>query len=306
MGDRSDRHGALLPGSPSTKTLEYMASMPRQIRLSIITVTLNAEAGIQRTAQSIQALKISTLLPRWISIEAVLVDGGSNDHTLQLAEGSGAYERIVSLPGSSLYEAMNHGVQCASGDLVIFLNSGDYYLPGGLEQLLSAGANHLQGCEDHGDRPRDERRLVSGSVVFYTESTYRTLPRARGRSPLSMPAFQPALIYWKSSLISFPFDSRYKVVADYVQLKRLIRAGYSIVHFPIAVTAFSAGGISSSHRRRLEEAYSAACTYSFGNGISRWFALLWLSRGRSLLWGLQTTKLLTTKSKTLSSKEKAL
>jgi glycosyltransferase involved in cell wall biosynthesis len=246
----------------------------------VITVTLNAERDLSLTAQSLIDLRQSEDLPEWMKIEAVLIDGGSSDETITVAAKSGAYDRIAILVGSSIYEAMNHGAEICTGDYITFLNAGDHYIAGQLERLLlQAESILLSGKNDH--------VLVAGRLMMRKASGLSLLKPLRGRSPLSMPAYQPGLIYRREALMALPFDTDYKIVADYIQMKLMLRHGYRIIHYPLAITVFAAAGVSSHPRRRLMEAYSAAEKYRFGNWLTRQLALFWLSRGLSLAWQIQ-------------------
>src|SRR5690554_8089414 len=92
------------------------ANLPK---VTIITVTYNAEATLERTLQSVAALDYAPL-------EYLLIDGGSSDGTLALLQ---AYESVidhwVSDPDEGLYDAMNKGLALGSGDYLWILNAGD-------------------------------------------------------------------------------------------------------------------------------------------------------------------------------------
>ncbi|WP_044173393.1 glycosyltransferase family 2 protein [Flectobacillus major] len=88
-------------------------------KISIITITYNAEKFLERTIQSILAQTCQ-------DFEYIIVDGKSKDGTLAIAQKY--QERInilVSEPDKGLYDAMNKGQQLANGDFVWFMNAGD-------------------------------------------------------------------------------------------------------------------------------------------------------------------------------------
>lgn len=254
--------------------------MDHEKTLSVITVTLNAARNLRVTAKSLIDLRQSKNAPEWIKIKTVLVDGGSSDETIEVASQSGAYDKITVLAGSSIYEAMNYGVENCAGDYITFLNAGDHYIAGSLKQLLLQAESLLLD-------ETNNRALVAGLLMQRNASGLTLLKPLRGRSPLSMPAYQPGLIYRREALISLPFDTSYRIVADYIQMKLMIRHGYRIATYPLAITVFAAAGVSSHPRRRLMEAHSAAEKYRFGNWLTRQLALFWLSRGLSLAWQIQ-------------------
>ncbi|MEA5141822.1 glycosyltransferase family 2 protein [Arcicella rigui] len=89
------------------------------IKLSIITITYNAEKFLKRTIESIVAQSNQ-------DFEYIIIDGKSKDATLAIAKAYG--ERVnllVSEPDKGLYDAMNKGLRLASGEFVWFMNAGD-------------------------------------------------------------------------------------------------------------------------------------------------------------------------------------
>jgi len=89
---------------------------------SIITVTYNAEATVERTIRSVMS---QTALEQ---IEYIIIDGASSDNTLNIINNfqfSIFNFQLISEADSGLYEAMNKGLQRATGDYVWFLNAGD-------------------------------------------------------------------------------------------------------------------------------------------------------------------------------------
>jgi glycosyltransferase involved in cell wall biosynthesis len=92
--------------------------------LTIITVTFNAEAYLDRTLRSVEKALKNVGEPD--QIEYLIIDGLSKDGTLQIAERyNGFVSRIVSEKDEGLYDAMNKGIRLASGKYLWFLNAGD-------------------------------------------------------------------------------------------------------------------------------------------------------------------------------------
>jgi len=99
------------------------------MKLSIITRVLNVEDTIQQTIDSV----IPVLSD---DVEWVFVDGGSTDGTIDIVT---PYTKPVIVPGTTLYEGFNSGLKLATGDYVLYLNSGDLLVPeGGFKRLLCA------------------------------------------------------------------------------------------------------------------------------------------------------------------------
>lgn len=87
--------------------------------LTIITITYNAEQFLERTLKSIQQQVFK-------DFEYLLIDGSSTDKTLEIAKSYDTlFDRIISEPDKGLYDAMNKGLDLATGDYVWFINAGD-------------------------------------------------------------------------------------------------------------------------------------------------------------------------------------
>ena len=89
------------------------------MKLSIITITYNAEQFLERTIQSILAQTDQ-------NFEYIIIDGKSKDGTLRIAEKyKSRVNKLISEPDKGLYDAMNKGLKNALGDFVWFMNAGD-------------------------------------------------------------------------------------------------------------------------------------------------------------------------------------
>ena len=87
--------------------------------ISIITVVYNSEKYLEKTILSIAEQNNDAL-------EYIIIDGGSKDNTLKIiSKHADHIQKTISEPDSGLYDAMNKGLQMASGEYVWFINSGD-------------------------------------------------------------------------------------------------------------------------------------------------------------------------------------
>jgi glycosyltransferase involved in cell wall biosynthesis len=73
---------------------------------------------------------LSSLAAQDADFEAVLVDGGSRDDTMAIAAEAGV--RVISAPGTSIYEAHNRGFAETRAPAIVLLNADDVLLPGAL------------------------------------------------------------------------------------------------------------------------------------------------------------------------------
>lgn len=99
------------------------------IKFSIITCTYNAERVLQRTLDSV-------MKQSYCNVEHLILDGCSKDKTIGMVKayqhknlrGENAHEVVFcSEPDKGLYDAMNKGIDKATGDYLVFLNAGDVF-----------------------------------------------------------------------------------------------------------------------------------------------------------------------------------
>ena len=128
--------------------------------VTIVTPTLNAVDYFRECIESVQASAASD-----IEIEHVIVDGGSTDGTVELAEACGL--RIMTGKDRGIFDAINKGSFSSRGDLLGFLGADDVMLPGGIRAVVDA--YRTSGC-----------RWVVGGIHWIDE-------RGRGLGGLSAP-----------------------------------------------------------------------------------------------------------------------
>lgn len=101
---------------------------------SIITITRNGEQYLAQTIESVLAQDFE-------DYEYLIIDGGSEDDTLQIVERYAARDvriRWHSGPDAGISDAMNKGIGIAQGTVVAHLHDDDYYLPGALGAVWQA------------------------------------------------------------------------------------------------------------------------------------------------------------------------
>lgn len=117
------------------------------IKISIVTITYNAEKTLGRTVDSV-------LAQSYPFVEHIIVDGASTDITLEVAKdysqqsyaaSNGHDVRIVSEPDNGIYDAMNKGLSYVTGDYVCFLNAGDSLPSASVLQAIAECADSENG-----------------------------------------------------------------------------------------------------------------------------------------------------------------
>ena len=93
----------------------------QDLKISLITVSFNAENTINRCIQSV-------LSQTFKNIEYIVIDGGSTDKTVSVIERYKPYlTHLISEPDNGIYDAMNKGIRLAQGHIIGMLNADDYF-----------------------------------------------------------------------------------------------------------------------------------------------------------------------------------
>lgn len=107
--------------------------------VSIVVPTYNAE-------NTLDACLLSVSGQTYPHKEVVIIDGGSTDQTATVAQRyRSRFDRFVfvSEKDNGVYDAMNKGIECATGDFLLFLGSDDeFYSPNVLNAIFTDTANH--------------------------------------------------------------------------------------------------------------------------------------------------------------------
>lgn len=91
------------------------------MKVSIITITYNSQLSLIDTIDSV-------LKQTYKNIEYIIVDGASTDDTISIIKSyNGKISKFVSEKDSGLYDALNKGIDLATGDIVGILHSDDFY-----------------------------------------------------------------------------------------------------------------------------------------------------------------------------------
>ena len=109
-----------------------MNQHPKDPQISIVVPSFNQGGYIRQCIESI-------LVQNYTSVELIIIDGGSQDDSIDIIrEYKSQIHYWVSEPDNGQSNAINKGFKRASGDLVAWLNSDDFYLPDALAEVSKA------------------------------------------------------------------------------------------------------------------------------------------------------------------------
>ena len=90
-------------------------------KISIVTINYNNKIGLNKTIESV-------VNQTYKNFEYIIIDGGSTDGDVEIIKTyQNQINYWVSEPDKGIYNAMNKGIKAASGDFIIFMNSGDIF-----------------------------------------------------------------------------------------------------------------------------------------------------------------------------------
>lgn len=213
-------------------------------KITIITVAFNACEQLEETIQNV------TLFGSNLT-ELIIIDGGSNDGTLQLLEKySNHLKYWVSEPDNGIYDAMNKGWHAADNDaLILFLGAGD--------KLLELPSEIDPNAITYG-----KVLLGSSSITFNSNHSQKL--------KFSNTLHHQALIVPKHLHPQPPFNLAFPTYADFDFNQRLLKQGHKFNEMKGFVSYAAPDGVSA----KLDKQQMVKVTlHNFGI----WYALLsWL------------------------------
>lgn len=222
------------------------------MRFTIITATYNSETTLKRCIASV-AIQSHT------NLEHLVVDGGSNDASLQIlmqCQKRGLLQLVCSEPDEGVYDAWNKAAERITGDWVLFLGSDDWLagpeaLSDTAEEIKTFQATNLKynwdfmaaGCVS----PNGKRIGISQQSSAWLKPDH-WIHRWRGSLPL--PA-HPSLLHAAELFQSGArFDSSYVICADQKFLW-LHQCQKRVAWISINLTVHTSGGLSQNNVHAL-------------------------------------------------------
>ena len=199
-------------------------------KISIITINYNNLKGLKKTVESV-------LSQSWKEFEYIVIDGGSTDGSVDyIKKNKDKFDIWISEPDKGVYHAMNKGIQKATGEYLIFLNSGDHFYK----------KNVLQKNEIH---------LKNYDLIYFNQYVVGSNKKFIKDYPdsLSFAYFlkdnlpqQATFIKRKLFDITGLFKEDFKIVADWkFFIECVCKYQVSYFHVDKILTVFYLGGLSS-------------------------------------------------------------
>lgn len=175
------------------------------MKISVITVTLNSGSVIQDCLSSVRT-------QQYRNIEHIIIDGKSSDETLSILDSQrNHFAALISEPDRGIYDAMNKGINIATGDIIGFLNSDDIYADKDvLLKVANVFANSplIEAC--YSDLTYVDRLTMSKKVRYVKSRKFQTGLFLKGWCPP-----HPTFFVRKSNFERYGnFNLDYKIASD--------------------------------------------------------------------------------------------
>lgn len=223
--------------------------------ISSITVCLNNKQGVFKTLKSLYKQKS-------IDYEVIVIDGGSIDGTIEvlnkfkiLFEKKGVPFKYISESDSGIYNAMNKGITLASGQWMIFMNSGDFYASNDIFEKI------VPICQAEYD-------IIYGDWMRLGKNGKPTYQKAKPlRSFMTTIPTRHQSFFIRSSLLKKRgYDEKYRICADYDWLLKAYLHQKKFFYVPIAICIFDMYGIS---HKQIYKTYCETKRIEVLNGVCK-------------------------------------
>jgi len=206
------------------------------LKISIITVCYNSAKTIGDTITSVASQS-------YADKEHIVVDGNSSDSTMDIVRAASNISRFVSEPDKSVYDAMNKGLVLATGDVVGFLNSDDFYVDDTVLAQIAEVFSDSEVDACYADLIYVDKKDTNKIVRYWKSRTFVPGLFEDGWMPAHPTFFVRRGVYEELG----GFDLDYKIQADFELTMRFLEI-YRIksVHIPKILIKMRVGGVSNN------------------------------------------------------------
>lgn len=221
------------------------------LKISIITVCYNAALTLEQTILSV----IGQTYPE---VEFIIIDGCSIDGTIDVVK---KYQHKIaywiSEPDTGIYQAMNKGVDVATGDYVYFLGADDSLVNENIMEIIS---RYLTEAKPE----------VLCGAIYVVDDVFLTGMQKRTGWPLSQEEVYTGQLaphqgmFIRTDLMKqYRYNEKYKIAGDYDLFLRLNKDGRYIHYIDDVIAFYSNGGVGAS--RNMPRVYE--CIDSIGSHL---------------------------------------
>ena len=203
------------------------------MKISIITASYNSGKTIEDTLKSV-------LKQDYDNYEYLIIDGKSKDNTLDIVNKyKDKFEgklKVISEKDTGLYNAMNKGINLASGDIIGFINSDDVLAN---THVFSDIVKNIKGV----DGVYSNLLMLDNKL----EKPYRYLKYGNVKKKLAWHPPHPTLYLKKEVYAKYgSFDEKYRITADLDFMVRIINKDVKLKYIDKTFVFMRSGGVSTN------------------------------------------------------------
>lgn len=249
------------------------------MKISIITVTRNSASVINHCLASVRGQKYN-------DIEHIIIDGASTDKTLELLElRREQLKAIISEPDKGIYDAMNKGIRIATGDIIGFLNSDDFYSNNDvLSRVAGIFKNNLSLDACYADLIYTDKFDIKKNIRYWKSSKFTAGLFSKGWSPPHQTFFVRQSVYRRFG----SFNLNYRIASDIELMMRLFEVQkINALYVPELWIKMRLGGITNKSFKNIlmqnKEVLNALKNHNLSVNWISFFVNKIINRGQQFL-----------------------
>ena len=209
------------------------------MKVSIITVCLNSEKTLEKTIKSV-------INQDYKNIEYIIIDGGSNDETLNiLQKHKDKISKIVSEKDNGIYDGINKGIKNATGDIISLIHGNDIFVD---KNVITKIVNNFKKNSSYDVILADlafKKNLDDKKITrYYSAKNFRPWMLKIGFSPPHLSAFFKAKVYEQVGL----YKIKYRIAGDFDYfVKCFLRYKIKFTYLEECLIFMSSGGTSGKN-----------------------------------------------------------
>ena len=207
-------------------------------RFSIVTINYNNYSGLVDTSNSVK-----NLLDQ--NVEWIVIDGLSTDGSAEYIKKQTNIDKYLIEKDRGIYDAMNKAIELVTGDLVIFMNSGDLFHPDFSFTRIQEKIGIL-----------DPKKLIIygstlrkvGKIYYFDEINDSNMNWWETNTPCHQSIFIPHVFLKETK-----FDTKLKIYADHVNMYSAFKKIENHIKLNNIISIYEVGGVSSIGGKNMKQ-----------------------------------------------------
>jgi len=212
------------------------------MKISIITATYNSSINIDSVIETLEN-------QQYKNIEWLIIDGKSTDDSLLKVKKYQGEKKIISEKDSGIYDALNKGINLATGDVIGFVHSDDFLADSNILSEIIRVFKKENADGVYGDLQYIDKENTSKVIRYWRSQKFKSSLLNKGWMPAHPTLFLKKEVYDKHGL----FNLDYRIAADYDLMLRIFSDKNLKFHYlPEVITKMRVGGASNRSLKNIK------------------------------------------------------